>query len=121
MVQPYLTVWAVLASAARSIRLWIRTLFSRPRLSLWVSHQTHFSAGSYQTGMGALELWEGASWWLEVVLICLGFFSPEPGKFFCSLRILEKRLKVLGSEMESVTVQVHFLDNPASMKIFAKS
>lgn len=75
MVQPYLTMWALLASAAHSNRLWIRTLFSRPRLSLWVFHQTNFSAGSYQTGMGVLELGEGASCWLEVVLIWW-VFSP---------------------------------------------
>lgn len=42
MVQPYLTVWALLASAVHSNRLWIRTLLSRPRLSLWIFHQRIF-------------------------------------------------------------------------------
>lgn len=59
MVQPYLIVWVLLTSVAHSNWLWLRTLFLRPRLSLWIFHHTHFSAG-YQTVVAVLELWEGA-------------------------------------------------------------
>lgn len=77
MVQPYLTVWALLTSVAHSNWLWIRTLFLGPRLSLWIFHQTHFSAG-YQTVMAVHELWEGTGC---STLICCRFSFPEPGKF----------------------------------------
>lgn len=51
----------------------------------------------------------------------LRFFFPWTREILLhSLRLIEKRLKVLGSEMESVA-QVRFWDNPAPMKIFARS
>lgn len=60
MVQPYLTLWTLWTSVEHRNSLWIRTLFLRPRLSLWTFHQTHFSAG-YQTVMTVPELWEGTA------------------------------------------------------------
>lgn len=81
--------------------------------SLCVFHQMQFSVGSYQNGMEVLQLWGRASFLLEVallvVLVLVWFVFPWAREILLySRRFIEKRLKVLGSEMESVIVQVDF-------------
>lgn len=94
MVQPYLTVWALWTSVAKSNSLWIRTLFLRPTLPLWIFHQTHFSA-SYQTVVAVLELWEGTG--CSTLIRCR--LSLNQGNSTVQTQDKRENLIVLGFEM----------------------